>query len=54
MMRWITIRVLRISALLRREPDRTALRRIAQELEERPRGPPISRRVPGTAADGRR
>ena len=54
MIRWLTVGLLRISALTRPEPERTALRRIAQELADRPRRPPVSRQVPGTAPDGRR
>ncbi len=54
MIRWLTVRVLTVSAFLRAEPEKSALRRIADELADSARQPPVSRRVPGTAPDGRR
>ena len=54
MIRWFTVQMLRASATVRREPERSALRRLADELAARRPRPPVSRRVPGTAPDGRR
>jgi len=31
-MRWLAVQILRVSALLRQEPERSALRRLADEL----------------------
>ena len=54
MIRWLTVRLLRVSSHLRKEPERSALVHIAEELAHPRRRPPIRRRVPGTAPDGPR
>lgn len=54
MIRWLTIGVLRISSQVRKEPERGALKQIADELAHPPRRPPVRQRVPGTAPDGPR